>query len=164
MKTWTERVPALRTERHFGRPMHCYAERPRGLLQMLEEAAVRNPSGEALVCGEARLTWRALEQRIADAAAALASAGVRRGERIALLLGNRLEFPLAFLAAARLGAIAVPISVREQAPGLEYILRQSGACALVHDADLADRLPSQAAAPELRLRLSAEDFAALRSP
>jgi acyl-CoA synthetase (AMP-forming)/AMP-acid ligase II len=133
MKTWTSRVPALRPERHFDRPMLCYAERPRGLVQMLEEAAARNPLGEALVCGDTRLTWQALRQRVAAAAGALAQRGIGPGERVGILLGNRAEFPLAFLAAAWLGAIAVPISIREQKPGIDYILGHCGAKLLVDD-------------------------------
>jgi acyl-CoA synthetase (AMP-forming)/AMP-acid ligase II len=141
MKMWNERVPALSAERHFERPMQCFAKRPRGLLQMLEEASAGNPEGEALVCGATRLTWRALRDRIAAAAGAFAQRGIGSGDRVALLLGNRAEFPIAFLGAAWLGAIAVPISTREQKPGLEYILRHCGAKAVVHEPDLADRLP-----------------------
>jgi acyl-CoA synthetase (AMP-forming)/AMP-acid ligase II len=133
MKTWAARVPALRAERHFETPMQCYAERPRGLLQMLDEAVARNPDGEALVCAETRLSWRALRDRVAAAAGAFAQRGIGPGDRVALLLGNRAEFPIAFLAAAWLGAIAVPISVREVKPGIEYIVGHCGAKLLVDD-------------------------------
>src|SRR3954471_9340567 len=133
MKTWIAQAPRLRPERHFERSMHCYAERPAGLVQMLEEAVARNPAGEALVCGEVRLTWQALRERVACAAGALASRGVTPGDRVGLLLGNRAEFPIAFLAAAWLGAIAVPISVRESKPGVDYIVGHSGAKLLLDD-------------------------------
>src|SRR3954469_23621890 len=111
MKTWIAQAARLRPERHFERPMQCYAERPAGVVQMLEAAAARNPAGEALVCGEVRLTWQALRERVgggvpptwqarrervARAAGALASRGVAPGDRIGLLLGNRAEFPIAF--------------------------------------------------------------------
>src|SRR5712671_4403147 len=162
MKTWSEKAPTLRTERHFGdRVLQCFAERPGGLLQMLEEAVQRNAAGEALVCGDARLSWRELQDRVARAAGLLAQRGICRGDRVALLLGNRVEFPLAFLGAAWLGAICVPIGIREQKPGLEYILRHCGASLLVYDAELAARLPDDAAAPALRTRLAAEEFSSL---
>ena len=141
MKMWTDRSPALRAEPHFGRVLQCYAERPRGLVQMLEEAAARKPAGEALVCGATRLSWRDLRTRVAAAASLFAQRGIGPGDRIGLLLGNRTEFPLAFLAAAWIGAIPVPVSIREQKPGLEYILGHCGAKLVVHEADLADRLP-----------------------
>lgn len=142
MKGWEGRVAPLREERHFGRPpVRCFARRPASLLQMLEEALARNPRGEALVCGDTRLTWEALGRRIAAAAGALAAQGVGPGDRVALLLGNRAEFPVAFLAAAWLGAIAVPVSVREQKPGLAYILGHCKAKVVVHEPELGDRLP-----------------------
>jgi long-chain acyl-CoA synthetase len=141
MTTWAARAPALREERHFGRPARCFAERPASLVQMLQEAVARNPRGEALVCGEARLTWEALGARVAEAAGAFAARGVVPGDRVALLLGNRIEFVTAFLGAAWLGAIAVPVSIREQKPGLEYILGHCAAKLVVHEPDLAHLLP-----------------------
>jgi len=141
MNARTDRAETLREERHFDRPMRCFAQRPSSLVQMLEEAVARNPQGEALVCGETRLTWAALQERIIAAAGAFAERGVGVGDRVALVLGNRTEFPIAFLGAAWLGAIAVPISVREQKPGLEYILVHCGAKVVVHESELAERLP-----------------------
>jgi long-chain acyl-CoA synthetase len=141
MKSWIDRVPPLQEERHFGRPMRCFARRPASLVQMLREAIARNPHGEALVCGETRLTWTALGERIAAAAGAYRARGVGPGDRVALLLGNRAEFPIAFLGAAWLGAIAVPVSIREQKPGLAYILGHCAAKVVVHEPDLAHLLP-----------------------
>ncbi len=141
MRTWEQRASALRDERHFGRPARCFAGRPASLVQMLSEAIARNPRGEALVCGEVRLTWEALGARIAQAAGALAARGVAPGDRVALLLGNRPEFVIAFLGAAWRGAIAVPISIREQKPGLAYILGHCAAKLVVHEPELAALLP-----------------------
>jgi acyl-CoA synthetase (AMP-forming)/AMP-acid ligase II len=52
-------------------------------------------------------------------------------------------------AVLRIGAIAVPMSVREQATGLGYMLKHSGAKLVVCDADLGDRLPQAPIAPAL---------------
>ena len=121
--------------------MRCFAERPASLVQMLQEAIARNPGGEALVCGDTRLTWAALGDRIAAAAGAFAARGVQPGDRVALLLGNRAEFVIAFLGAAWLGAIVVPVSIREQKPGLAYILGHCAANLVVHEPELASLLP-----------------------
>ena len=70
-----------------------------------------------------------------------------------MLLGNDVAFPAVLFAVLRLGAIAVPISIREQTPGLAYMLEHCGAKVLVHDADLADRLPASHATPALAHRI-----------
>jgi long-chain acyl-CoA synthetase len=139
--SWNDRVPALGQERHFGRPMRCFAERPASLVQMLAQAIAHNPQGEALVCGEMRLAWAGLGERVAAAAGAFAARGVQPGDRVALLLGNRAEFVIAFLGVAWLGAIVVPVSIREQKPGLAYILEHCAAKLVVHEPDLAHLLP-----------------------
>ena len=66
-----------------------------------------------------------------------------------MLLGNRPEFLFVLLAVQRLGAIAVPVGMREQRPGLAYIARQCGAKAIVFDDALADRIPAPDEAPAL---------------
>ena len=141
-RAWLGRVPAIRRERHYGdRVVRCFVERPRNAYDLLAEAAARHPDGEALVCGPERLNYRVFEDAVARCAAGLAAAGIVAGERVALLLGNGIAFPVVLFAALRLGAIAVPLSTREQTEGLGYMLGHSGAKLLVHDADLADRLP-----------------------
>ena len=152
MKKWEDRVPPLRRERHFGREVRCYADRPPSLVQMLEEAA-RRSRGEALVDGERRLDWQSLRRRVAAAGSALRAGGIAPGDRVGVLLGNRAEFPLAFLAAAWIGAIPVPISIREQKAGLEYILGHCAARVLVHEPDLAERVPAS-----VPWRLTAEEL------
>jgi acyl-CoA synthetase (AMP-forming)/AMP-acid ligase II len=149
MKTWTDRVAPLRPERHFDRPARCFAERPAGVVPMLEQALARNPRGEALVCGETRLTWAALAERVARTAGALASRGIGPGDRVGLRLGNCAEFPLAFLGTAWRGAIPVPISMRESKPGVDYVLAQCGAKLLVdEDFDFSGEGISSTPSPE----------------
>jgi long-chain acyl-CoA synthetase len=58
-----------------------------------------------------------------------------------MLIDNRPEFIVTLLTLQRLGAIAVPVGAREQRPGLEYIIGQCGAAAVVVDAALEARLP-----------------------
>jgi acyl-CoA synthetase (AMP-forming)/AMP-acid ligase II len=156
-RPWLGRVPAVRYETHYGnRVVRCFVERPRNAYDLLAEAAARNPEGEAIVCGGERLTYRALEVAVERCAAGLQTAGIGKGDRVAMLLGNGIAFPVVIFAALRLGAIAVPLSVREQGPGLAYMLAHSGARLLAHDAELADRLPSPEAAPELAHRIAVD--------
>ncbi|WP_420473631.1 class I adenylate-forming enzyme family protein [Noviherbaspirillum sp. ST9] len=144
MSIWEIRQPATRMESHFGdRLVQCCAERPGSVYAMFADAVARNPDGEAVVCGDRRLSWRALHAEAMAAAGGFAQRGIGKGDRIALLLGNDIEFMVVTLAGAALGAIVVPLSIREQAPGIAYILEHCGASAIVHDAELADRLPAK---------------------
>lgn len=157
---WNEVSPPVRRELHFGdRVVTCFVDRPATYHAMLDEAVRRRPDGEALVCGPVRLTWSDLDRRSACLARGMLARGVGHGARVGLLLGNCVEFVLALLAAARIGAIVVPINVREQAPGVASALAGSGAAMVIHETELAPRLPSRAEAPELQHRVSCSDCA-----
>ena len=158
MTRWDDTWPATRLEAHYGdRVVRCFAQRPGSLHALLQTAADRHPDNEALVCGSQRLTYRQLLQQSARLAAGMSAHGVRAGDRVALLLGNRIEFVLTLFAAARLGAISVPISIREQTPGLAYMLNHCAAVLLVHEDDLAERLPAASDLPALRHRVAVGD-------
>ncbi len=147
--------PEKRLEQHFGdRIFHCYAERPGSVYQMLQSAAEQYPDSEALVCGDTRLSYRELQERVGCIAGGLAQKGVGAGDRVALLLGNGVEFVEASFAIAQLGAIIVPVSTRDQRPGIAHILNDCGAALLIYDAAMAERLPDAAEVPALRERIA----------
>ena len=99
-------------------------------------------------------------------AAGLSQLGVAAGDRIALLLGNRIEFVLTWFGAARLGAVFVPLGVRQQKPEIAFALKDCGARVLIYEAELAERVPSPTETPALERRIAiglggAETFKAL---
>jgi crotonobetaine/carnitine-CoA ligase len=73
-------------------------------------------------------------------AGALAAAGVARGDRIAVMCGNRIEFLEVFLGAGWLGASVVPVNSASMGPQLEYFLANSQAKLLVIEAGFLERL------------------------
>ncbi|MGF7174071.1 class I adenylate-forming enzyme family protein [Azospirillum doebereinerae] len=144
-----------RRELLFGtRLVPCYSERPKTLDAMFRAAVERAPGNEAMVDGARRYSYRDLDAQVTKAAAALAARGAVQGDRLALVLSNRAEFLIALLAATRIGVVAVPVSAREQKPGITGILNDCEARFLVHDAELTDRMPDADAVPSLALRLS----------
>lgn len=152
-----DNAPPLRHEAHFGdRLVRCFADRPGSLHALLEEAVAADPAHEALVCGEQRLTYGALDEEVGRIAAGLVAAGIGKGDRVGLLLGNRIEFIVVVFACARLGAVFVPINLRDQTPGIRHALGHSGAKALVYELSVADRLPGADDLPELLHRFDAD--------
>lgn len=75
-----------------------------------------------LVCQETTWTGSDALDQAATAAHALAAAGVGRGDRVALICGNRIEFFQIFLGCAWLGAISVPINTASRGFQLQHIL------------------------------------------
>ena len=69
-----------------------------------------------------------------------ARAGVKAGDRVALICSNRLEFLQVVLGCAWLGAVAVPINVASRGPQLQHILGNCGAKLLVIEAAYAENL------------------------
>ena len=154
---WPNPLPAIRHEIHFGdRLLRCFAERPASLFAIFERTLAGNPDGLALIDRDERLTYTQLASRIEHLAASLAAHGIGAHDRVALLLGNGAPFLIALLACARLGAIAVPLNVREQQDGLAWMLLQSGSKLLIHEAELAARLPDLGALPLLGHRIAIE--------
>jgi O-succinylbenzoic acid--CoA ligase len=147
----------LRREAHHGRIVRCYAERPASVFTMFEAALARAGGAPAVVDGDLRLTYAELGERVALTARRLSDAGVGAGDRVGLLLDNRADFLAALLACARLGAISVPMNIRQRRPETAYAVQDCGAVALVHEASLASELPSPEEAPTLRARIAVDD-------
>ncbi len=97
------------------------------------------PDSTAMVDGTTRITFGEFLERIQQAAARLAAAGVERGDRVALVAGNCSEFPVAVYAAYHLGAIIVPVNFRLAAGEVAYILGDCAPTVVVAD---AERMPN----------------------
>lgn len=148
-------IPAMRLETRFGdRMVPAFVDRPANVWAMVAEAAARNPDGEALVCGDDRMTWREVAQKSMQIAAGFREVGLKQGDRLALMLGNRIEFVLALCGAAHLGLVSVLLSTRLQKPEVAYMLTDCGAKMLIHEDELADRLPDSVDLPGLLHRAS----------
>ncbi|KAA9161636.1 AMP-binding protein [Amycolatopsis acidicola] len=92
---------------------------------VLRRAAAVVPDVEAVVNADERVTFAGLAREVETVRAALAAAGVRRGDHIGLCLGNGPRWVALFLAITSLGAVTVPVNTRFKAGELEYALRQS---------------------------------------
>lgn len=112
---------------------------------MADAWARREPQRVALLDFHARgeqqrLTYGALARRSNALAHALRAAGIRRGERVALLLPQCFEVAIAHAAIYKLGAIAVPLALLFGVEALQYRLRTAGVKAVVTNAGGLARL------------------------
>jgi fatty-acyl-CoA synthase len=77
---------------------------------LLDDMAAARPDAEAVVFRGERLRYGALKARADELARAFLAAGVRRGDRVAVILPNRPEWVITMFAASKIGAITVGVS------------------------------------------------------
>ncbi|MGE3304731.1 MAG: AMP-binding protein, partial [Rhizobiaceae bacterium] len=146
-------TPAMRHEiRYKERVVRCFADRPKNLDEMFRTSVSRFPDKDAVVLGDRRVTYRELDGRVDRVASNLLKAGLKPGDRVALLLGNGLEFVYSVLATARAGMIAVPMNIRQKLPEVEFVLNQCSASAIIHDVEFTPNVPADGAVASLRRR------------
>src|SRR5262245_3746518 len=103
----------------------------RTLFELLSEQAKKFGDRPAVVCGGLTTTYRELADRAARFAAALAANGVGRGDRVGILINNRLEWLETVFGVTALGAVAVPFSTWSKPAELEFLLTDSQVRTLV---------------------------------
>ena len=104
----------------------------------------------AYVTREESLTYEELCRQVNRMGHLLRDLGVRREQRVLLVLDNTTVFPVAFLGALRIGAVPVPVSVRETPEHFRHFVEDSYAEVVVCDAEMLPRLQSALAGHELR--------------
>ena len=105
--------------------------RRHGLADLLHRSARRYPDKPALIDGDRRLTFAEFDRAVDRTAAALSARGLAHGERLALLSRNCWQFAVLAFATARIGVVLVPVNFMLNADEIAYILRHSGATAMV---------------------------------
>ncbi|HSB22013.1 MAG TPA: AMP-binding protein [Burkholderiaceae bacterium] len=97
-----------------------------------------------------RVSYGQLHRQAGRAANLLRSLGVQRGDRVAIVLPQRIDTAVAHMAVYRIGAVAMPLSMLFGVDALQYRLRDSGAvCAIVDAAAAANVIAARADCPEL---------------
>ncbi len=114
----------------------------------LTRTAARLPHKEALVDGERRLTYSQFDSEVNRLAHALLARGYRRHDSLAIMSGNSNEYLITYFACAKIGVVAVPISLVWRHREIAYVLQHSLARGLVVEAQLhAGVLPVLAECP-----------------
>src|SRR2546429_586822 len=105
------------------------------LAVVLRETARARPGKVAVILDEFRLTYDHLDALSNQVAGGLRSAGVAPGDRVALLLPNVPQLPIAYYGVLKAGAVVVPVNGQVRAPEIAHVLRDCGARCLIawHD-------------------------------
>ncbi|HJY55278.1 MAG TPA: AMP-binding protein [Streptosporangiaceae bacterium] len=106
-----------------------YAGLPPNLVHMLRTAVEGQSAAEAVAetDGGPRLSYASLWDRAARVAGGLRALGVERGDRVAIRLGNGVDWVLAFFGAVLADAIVVPVNTRFTEEEATYVVTDSGA-------------------------------------
>ena len=97
------------------------------LAVMLRESARARPDKAAVVLDQFRLTYGQLEAATNQVAENLRTAGLEPGDRVALMLPNVPQFPIAYFGILKAGGVVVPMNVLLKAPEVEFHLSDSEA-------------------------------------
>jgi long-chain acyl-CoA synthetase len=115
------------------------------LSDIITAGADRHPERTAILFRDTRISYATLAADVYRLARGITSRGIRRGDRIAILLGNCPEVTQSYYAAAALGAVIVPANPLLKAAELAYIWADAGVKAVI-------TAPSQLAVAEEALR------------
>src|ERR1700674_3599238 len=101
--------------------------------QGLRRVLQTNPTGIATVDGDRRRSWREVGERVARLAGGLQQRGIKRGDRVAVLMLNSDRYLELYLGIAWAGAVIVPTNIRWSRAEIEDCLRDCSASVLVVD-------------------------------
>lgn len=111
-----------------------YVEQPFGVFaQLFELQAQRHPAKAALICGDAEISYRQLDDRANRIASGLQRDGVGRGSVVVICGASSITYVAVFLAVLKTGAAVSPLSPAATADQLLTMLRDSGASHLFVD-------------------------------
>lgn len=101
----------------------------RTLGKVLEQQA---SDAEALVTQHARFTYKQLFEKAKAAAGGMQALGLKRGDRVGILMGNDEKWLALFYGAALVGAVSVPVNTRFKAAEIDFCLKQADCKALFY--------------------------------
>ncbi|MHB1216934.1 MAG: AMP-binding protein [Alphaproteobacteria bacterium] len=108
--------------------------------QELEEAARSQPDRVYLIFEDVPVTVAEMNRRVNRLANGMAELGLKRGDRVAVMLPNHPDHFYAFLACIKLGVIQVPVNAHLRGASLEYLIEHAEPRALIADTIYAEQL------------------------
>ncbi len=123
-RPWIAHYPA-------GVPAEVDWRKYRSCVEVFDEAIDRNRTRDAFVCMDQRITYEQLDRMADQFGAWLQDAGLARGARVAVMMPNLLQYPIAILGILRAGCVVVSVNPLYTPRELEHQLNDAGAEAIV---------------------------------
>ena len=109
------------------------------LYRLLDETAAKHPDSPCTNFFSRRLTYQQIKELSDRFAASIQSLGIRKGDRVVLLLPNSPQFLVAYYGLLKAGTVIVPLNPLSTERELEFYLTDSGAAAGHHDSTLFEQ-------------------------
>ena len=122
-RPWLQHYPA-------GVPADIDWSRYRSCVELFDEAIAQFRTRDAFVCMDKRITYDQLDRMATQVAAWLQASGLERGARVAIMMPNLLQYPVAILGILRAGCVVVNVNPMYTPRELEHQLKDSGAEAI----------------------------------
>jgi long-chain acyl-CoA synthetase len=123
-RIWLKQYPA-------GVPTDIDVTQYASLVELLEESFAKFADRKAFICMDKSITYRDLDEMSQAIGAYLQSKGLQKGARVALMMPNVLQYPVATAAVLRAGYAVVNVNPLYTPRELEHQLKDSGAEAIV---------------------------------
>ncbi len=121
--------------------------------QLLRMAAYRDPDRAAIIYHNVYLTYREVVSMVNSIANGMYNLGLRKGDKVCLLMTNRPEYTVSFIAAASIGVVVSPMNPAYKEREVGYQLENSEASAIIIQSELLPLLQlvlSQKSLPNLK--------------
>jgi fatty-acyl-CoA synthase len=131
------------------------------MINILKRALRNWPENSAVASPEKNITYRELDVRVQNLAAALAQSGIQKGDVVAFLAENRPEFIELLFAMAHIGGILLPLNYRLNSDELVYILNDSGAKGILYSPafeSVKEEIVPQVSSIELTWKLGISEY------
>jgi len=125
---------------------------PRNLAELLSASAKKHPNRTAIVFGQKKISYKALDVLTNQIASGLMSLGIKKGDKVALFLDNCPEFIISYYSILKAGGVVVPINYMFKIEEAKFILQDSETACLITSRPYVDM------AEELRLRVDSLEY------
>ena len=127
-------------EQHIKQDLYANLIRRTNVGDTLTRTAARLPNQLAIVEGERRMNYKSLDEQVNRMAWGLVASGYKRGDALALIAGNSVEFLLTYYSCAKLGVACVPVNLGWKPAEVAYVLEHSRARGVVIESQLLESL------------------------